>query len=262
MDFLLNALLGGIGVTLLSGPLGSFIVWRRMAYFGDALAHAGLLGIALSLIFQLPMFLGILILATLFSIGITLLKQQRYIAYDSLLAILSHGSLAIGVICIASFDNIRVNLHGYLFGDILAISQQQIYLIYTAALIGLSVLAWIWKPLLLTTIHQDLAYIEGVATQRIQFIFMILVSLLVALAIHIVGVLLITSLLIIPAATARRISSTPETMALLATVTGVLAVAIGLYGSLLWDSPAGPSIVVSLLLLCVVTYSVTWKKSY
>jgi zinc transport system permease protein len=252
-DFIIRALLGGMGVAIAAGPLGAFVVWRRMAYFGDALAHSALLGVALALILQIHVVLGILIFSLFFAVMIATLSRGKEFSHDTLLGIMAHGALATGLVAVSFVDRLRFDLQAYLFGDILGIGLYDIALIYSAAILTLLVIMRLWNPLLLSSIHSDLARTQGIAVEKVRLVFMILLSLLVALSIKVVGVLLITSLLIIPAATARRFARTPEHMAIGASIIGVIAVVGGLLASLTWDTPAGASIVVATVLCFIVS---------
>jgi zinc transport system permease protein len=244
-DFLLRALLGGIGVALIAGPFGSFIVWRRLAYFGDTLSHSALLGVALGFLLQLNLTLGIMLVCQLLAVLLFFGQRQKQLASDTLLGIFSHGALSLGLVVLAFMKDVRVDLLAYLFGDILAIGTADLAWIFGGGGLALAGLLWIWKPLLAITIHEDLARVEGLPVERINWVFLALIALTVAVMMKVVGLLLVTSLLIIPAATARRFAGNPEIMAVLASLLGCLAVAGGLYGSFTWDTPAGPSIVVA-----------------
>ncbi len=255
-DFLLRALLGGVGVALAAGPLGSFIVWRRMAYFGDTLAHSGLLGVALGVLLGANPGLTVMMVCLLLAVLLVLLGRQRRLASDTLLGILSHTALSLGIVALAFLETVRVDLVGYLFGDILAVGATDLYWIWGGGLLALSLLAVLWRPLLSMTVHEELARVEGVPVFAIRLVFMMLIAVVIAVAMKVVGILLITSLMIIPAATARRFARTPETMAGLACVLGCVAVGLGLWASLRWDTPTGPSMVVaaaSLFLLAQAT---------
>ncbi|HDP88655.1 MAG TPA: hypothetical protein ENN42_01655, partial [Thioalkalivibrio sp.] len=243
-DFIFRALLGGIGVALISAPLGAFVVWRRMSYFGSTLSHSALLGVALGFLLGASLNLAVIVVCVGIALLLGLLQQQRQLASDTLLGILAHSSLAIGLVALAFIEGLRVDLMAYLFGDILAITVNDLWWIWLGGGLALAALAAIWRPLLAITVHEDLARVEGIPVRWVSTLFMLMIALVIAVAMKIVGILLITSLLIIPAATARRLSSTPEQMAVIAAVIGVLSVAGGLYASLLWDTPAGPSIVV------------------
>ncbi|MCB1723654.1 MAG: metal ABC transporter permease [Gammaproteobacteria bacterium] len=252
-EFILRPLAAGIGMAAISGPLGVFVVWLRMAYFGDTLAHSALLGIALGLLFDVDLQLSVLVLAVLIAAALLVLQHRSALATDTLLGILAHGALAVGLVAISLRSDIRVDLLAYLFGDILAVSTRDVGLIWLGALLGLGALAAIWKPLLNLTVHADLAAVDGVRVGRTRLAFMVLVALVIALAMKLVGVLLITALLIIPAAAARRLSAGPETMALVATAIGATAVAAGLAASLVLDTPAGPSIVATATVLFLLS---------
>jgi zinc transport system permease protein len=248
-DFLVRALFGGIGVALVAGPLGSFVVWRRMAYFGDTLAHSALLGVALGFVLGVATNLAIIAVCLGLAITLVMLQRQRRLASDTLLGILSHSSLSAGLVVIAFMETLRIDLMAYLFGDILAVTTLDLQWIYGGGLAALLVLAVIWRPLLAATVHEELARVEGVPIGIIQLAFMLLIAVVIAVALKIVGILLITSLLIIPAAAARRFARTPEAMAVGAALLGCAAVAAGLYGSLRFDTPSGPSIVVAAALI-------------
>jgi zinc transport system permease protein len=252
-DFFLRALIGGFGVALAAGPFGSFVVWRRLAYFGDTLAHSALLGIALGFLLQLNLTLGVLIVSQVLALLLYYGQRQKQISSDTLLGILSHGSLSVGLVALAFMDDVRVDLMAYLFGDILAIGVSELSWIFIGGGIALSVLLWLWRPLLAITVHEDLARVEAIPVDQINWIFLSLMALTVAIMMKVVGLLLVTSLLIIPAAASRRFASNPEMMAVLASLIGCVGVTGGLVASYRWDTPAGTSIVVFLCLLFLGT---------
>ncbi len=254
-DFFIRAIIGGIGVALVTGPIGCFIIWRRMAYFGDTLSHAALLGVALGLLMNINLTLSVFVVSVAVSLALMAMQKRASLSADALLGLLAHSSLAIGLVVLAFMTWIRFDLMGLLFGDILAISKLDIAVIYAGGAMVLAVLTWIWKPLFAMTVSAELAEAEGVKGERANLIFMLLLAVLVAISMKITGVLLITALLIIPAATARRFATGPEQMAIVAMICGVAAIIGGLYGSLTFDTPSGPSIIVAALLLFVVSLS-------
>ena len=247
-DFFTRAVIGGIGVALLAGPLGCFIVWRRLAYFGDTLSHSALLGVAIALLLELNITFTVFIISVGVAMLLLLLQRQARLSSDALLGLLAHATLAVGLVVLAFMTWVRVDLMGFLFGDILAINTTDIVTIWIGGLAVLIALAVIWKTLFAATVNYEIAVAEGLKPDRANFFFMVLMAAVIAISMKIVGVLLITALLIIPAATARRFSTTPEMMALVASIIGAASVWIGLEGSLQWDTPAGPSIVVAALL--------------
>ncbi|MFB9911468.1 zinc ABC transporter permease subunit ZnuB [Rhizobium paknamense] len=252
-DFFLRALLAGTGLALTVGPLGCFVIWRRMAYFGDTMAHSSLLGVALALMFSLNLTLSVFVVAAAVSLLLLVLQKRGGLSADSLLGILSHSTLAIGLVLVAFMSWVRIDLMSYLFGDILAVEPVDIATVWLGGAFVLAVLALIWRPLLASTVSEDVAEAEGLNPARARLVFMLLMALVIAIAMKIVGILLITALLIIPAATARRFAATPERMAILASLIGAVAVIGGLYGSLSYDTPSGPSIVVAALVLFVIS---------
>lgn len=241
-DFIWRAALAGIGVTLAAAPLGCFIVWRRMAYFGDATAHASMLGIALSLSFSLPILPGVLFITILMAITVSTLSGRGY-AMDTLLGVMAHSALAIGLVTVSFLSGVRLDLMAYLFGDILAVSKMDLLTIWAGTLVVIGLITCRWSRLLLTTLDKDLALASGFSPKREQLILTIAIAVVVAVAIKVVGVLLIVSMLIIPAATARPFSRTPEMMVLISALIGISASFIGLRTSFAFDTPTGPTMV-------------------
>lgn len=251
--FVWRALAAALGVALVAAPLGCFVVWRRMAYFGDTLSHAALLGVALGVVADLQPMLGVLAAAVV--TGVVLVGLQRFgeFAVDTVLGILAHATLALGVVVLSFVESVRVDLFAYLFGDILAVQAADLAWILAGGGVALAALVALWRPLLALTVHADLARVEGVPVTLVRLAFVLLLAIVVAVAMRIVGILLITSLLVIPAATARRLAHTPVQMAALAAAVAALAVTAGLAASLAWDTPAGPSMVVASAALFAAT---------
>lgn len=252
-DFFVRALVAGSGAAIVAGPLGCFIVWRRLAYFGDTLSHAALLGVALSFLLEINITIAVFAVSAIISIALLMLQRRAALSSDSLLGLLAHSALALGLVVLAFMTWIRMDLMGFLFGDVLAVSKTDIAIIYGGGLLVLVTLATIWRSLFAATVNGELAAAEGMNPERANIVFMLLLSIVVAISIKIVGVLLITALLIIPAAAARRLASGPEQMAILAALLGIGAVIGGLFGSLQWDTPSGPTIVVTALCLFVLS---------
>ncbi|MGJ8627423.1 MAG: metal ABC transporter permease [Sulfitobacter sp.] len=241
-DFMMRATLAGIGVALAAAPLGCFVVWRRMAYFGDATAHAAILGIALSLALSISVFAGAMVIALLMALTVNLLTGRGY-AMDTLLGVLAHSALAFGLVAVSFLSGIRIDLMAYLFGDILAVSRMDLAVIWGGAALVVALIGWRWSALLTATLNEDLAYASGINPKREQLVLTLALAITVAVAIKVVGVLLIAAMLIIPAAAARPLSRTPESMALVAAGIGSVSAVLGLRAAYIFDTPAGPSIV-------------------
>ena len=246
-DFFIRALIGGIGVAIVAGPVGCFIIWRRLAYFGDTLSHSALLGVAMALLLDLNVTVSVFFISLVVSLMLLFLQRRAALSSDALLGLLAHATLAVGLVVLAFMTWVRVDLMGFLFGDILAVTREDLAVIWIGGLVILAFLGFIWRRLFAATVNYDLAKAEGAMPDSTNIIFMILVAAVIAVSMKLVGVLLITALLIIPAATARRFSTSPEHMAVIASIIGAISVFIGLNGSLEWDTPAGPSIVVAAL---------------
>ena len=243
-DFFWRAVIAGVGVAVVAGPLGCFVVWRRMSYLGDTMAHSSLLGVALGFFLEVNIMLGVFAVAFIVAILLFLFQRQKQLANDAILSTLSHASLALGVLMISLMFWVRLDLIAYLFGDILAVSLVDLYWIYGGGFLILLILFVFWRPLLAITFDHELAQAEGIHVVKVELLFMLLIAVVIALSIKIIGILLVTSLLIIPVSAARRFSKTPEQMALLATLIGMVSVGLGLSASLQIDTPSGPSIVI------------------
>ncbi len=257
-DFLLNALLAGLALALVAGPLGSFVVWRRMAYFGDTLSHAALLGLALGLLLDISPTLAVTVGCLLLAVLLVTLQQRQPLASDTLLGILAPTTLSLGLVVLSFMPEVRIDLMGYLFGDLLAVSTADLAWIVGGSALVLAALLILWRPLLAITVHEELARVEGLPVAALRLSLMLLMAIVIAVAMKIVGVLLITSLLIIPAAAAQRHARTPEQMAIGASLLGLVAVCLGLSLSWFQDTPAGPSIVVAAASLFLLSFA--WPR--
>ena len=239
---MVRAALAGLGVAIAAAPLGCFVVWRRMAYFGDATAHAAILGIAISLTLSTPIFAGVLVVSVLMALTVSTLSGRGY-AMDTLLGVLAHCALAFGLVAVSFLSGIRIDLMAYLFGDILAVTPTDLALIWGGATLVVLFIGLRWSALLTATLNPDLAYADGIDPQREQLGLILSLAIVVAVAIKVVGVLLIAAMLIVPAAAARRFSRTPETMAVIASVIGSIAALGGLQAAYQLNTPTGPTIV-------------------
>ncbi|QMU59683.1 MAG: hypothetical protein GKR98_16760 [Boseongicola sp.] len=259
-DFMFRAALAGVGAAIAAAPLGCFVVWRRMAYFGDATAHASILGVALAFTFSTSVFVGALAVALAMAVIVSSLSG-RGLATDTLLGVMAHSALAFGLVAVSFLQGIRVDLMAFLFGDILAVGRFDIAVIWGGAVLVVALLTWRWSSLLTATLNPDLAYASGIDPRREQLVLTIALALVVAIAIKIVGALLIAAMLIIPAAAARPLSKTPERMAAIAALIGALSVVVGLRSAFILDTPAGPTIVCVAALIFAVSSLVSGLPS-
>ncbi len=264
-EFIVRASLAGILVALLCAPLGCLVVWQRMSYFGATLSHAALLGVALGFLTGLPPKFTILFVCVLVVFLLLGLERFKGFSSDTLLGILAHSSLAFGLVAIALLPNLRIDLMAYLFGDILTISWQDLSWIVIGGILILIICSRIWRPVLSSIVHPDLAFVDGHKIEKLRLVFLLTLAVFVALTTQVVGLLLIVSLLIIPAATARPFSQSPEQMLIGAAIVGVVAVMTGILLSFQFDVPAGPSIVVAASLLFAISFlysKVVLKQAY
>lgn len=255
IELLLPGWLAGVLLAAAAGPLGSFVVWRRMSYFGDTLAHASLLGVAFGLLLDVNPFYAVIAVTLLLALVLVWLERRPQLSIDTLLGIMAHSALSLGLVVVTLMSNVRVDLMAYLFGDLLSVTIGDIWMIGTGVVIVLLVLWWQWRDLLSMTISPEMAHVDGVNLPRARTILMLVTALTIGLAMKFVGALIITSLLIIPAATARRFARTPEQMTGYAVLIGIIAVTGGLTFSACYDTPAGPSVVLSAAVLFVLSLS-------
>jgi zinc transport system permease protein len=260
-DFLVRALLAGLGVAVVAGPYGCFVVWRRMAYFGETLAHTALFGVALGVLLEVDLIVGMIAAVALAALLLGFAQRDKRLGSDAILGILASLTLAAGVIAVSLAGTVRIDLFAFLFGDILAVRTADLYAIWGAAGAALAALVWLWRPMLAATLHDELARIDGVRVDAVNLLLMLLLALVIAVAGRMVGILLVVALLVIPAAAARRFARTPEQMALGAAAAGALAVAAGLWGSFRWDTPTGPSMVVAAGLICLLAGIVPKRRA-
>ena len=252
-EFALRATLTGLALALATGPLGCFVVWRRMAYFGDALSHSALLGVALGIVAGVAPIGGVLVVGVFMAVLFTALQSQQRFGSDTILGLLAHSALAFGLVALSFAGPSQIDLMGYLFGDLLAVSRAEVWQSWLVALLVLGGLAVIWRPLLALTVQEELAAAAGIRPFLTRLVFTLLLAATVAIAMRVVGIILVTAMLIIPAAAARRFAVSPEGMALLAALAGMAAVLGGLTASFTADTPAGPSIVLGALVLFLLS---------
>lgn len=257
--FMVRALVAGVALGIVAAPLGCLVVWRRMSYFGSTVAHGGLLGVALGLFLGIDLTLGVILVALAIGGLLVGLGRQRVLPADSLLGILSHAALAAGLVAAARLAGQRLDLMGYLFGDILAVTSGDILWIVGGGAALLAVVAWLWPTLVAISVHEELAAAEGLDTRRAEAALVVVLAFTIAVAMKIVGVLLIIAFLIMPAAAARPFSTTPEGMVGLAALIGAVGSAAGLLLSASADIPGGPAIV--LVLAGVSMAALAWSTA-
>ena len=248
-DFFIRALLAGIGIALVTGPLGCFIIWRRLSFFGDTLAHAALLGVTMAVFFEINIAFSVFLISSVVALILIKLQKSTKLPGDALLGLLAHSSLAVGLVVIGFLTSIRFDVMGLLFGDILAVNQNDLLLIWIGGAFILLILKFIWKPLFASTVNHELAEAEGMEPNKFNAIFTVLMAAVIAISIKIVGLLLITGMLIMPAAMGRNLSNNPQQMVKLSVIGGLLSVIIGLFSSLQLNTPSGPSIITAALIL-------------
>ena len=252
-DFIIRAFVAGIGLALITGPLGCFIIWRRLSYFGDTIAHSALLGVVIAYAMNFNLIIAVFAVSCFIALSLLFLQKRTNLPDDALLGLLAHSVLAIGLVLLGILSFIRIDLMGLLFGDILSVNITDVLFVWIGGSIVLIVLILIWRPLFAATVNLELAKAEGLNADLANAIFTILIASVIAISIKIVGILLITGLLIIPAAASRNLSSTPIQMAIISSVIGLVSVVLGLQTSMIWNSPTGPTILTIALGVFILT---------
>ena len=241
-DFIVRAFAAGIGLAFITGPLGCFIVWRRLSYFGDTIAHSALLGVVIAYALDFNLIIAVFVVSCLLALSLLFLQRRTNLPDDALLGLLAHSVLAIGLVLLGILSFIRIDLMGLLFGDILSVNVTDLLFVWIGGSIVLIVLILIWRPLFAGTVNLELAKAEGLNPDLANAIFTLLIASVIAISIKIVGILLITGLLIIPASASRNLSSTPIQMAIISSIIGVASVVLGIQTSMIWNTPTGPTI--------------------
>ena len=252
-DFIVRAFAAGIGLALVTGPLGCFIVWRRLSYFGDTIAHSALLGVTIAYAMNFNLIIAVFVVSCLLAISLLFLQRRTSLPDDALLGLLAHSVLAIGLVLLGILSFIRIDLMGLLFGDILSVNVTDLLFVWIGGGIVLIVLILIWRPLFAGTVNLELAKAEGLNPDLANAIFTLLIASVIAISIKIVGILLITGLLIIPASASRNLSSTPIQMAIISSIIGVASVVLGIQTSMIWNTPTGPTILTITLGVFILT---------
>jgi|TARA_B110000467_G_scaffold162521_1_gene185980 zinc transport system permease protein len=252
-DFFIRALIAGVGIALVTGPLGCFVIWRRLSFFGDTLSHAALLGVTFSISFDINISLSVFIVSSIVALILIRLQKNTNLAGDALLGLLAHSSLAIGLVVLGFLSFIRFDIMGLLFGDILSVTLSDLLIIWIGGAVIILILTLIWKPLFASTVNYEIAEAEGLSPEKYNILFTILMAAIIAISIKMVGLLLITGMMIIPAAAARNLSNSPKQMVIISIIFGLLSVLIGLYASLEINTPSGPSIITTSLLFFILS---------
>ena len=252
-DFIVRAFAAGIGLAFITGPLGCFIVWRRLSYFGDTIAHSALLGVVIAYALDFNLIIVVFVVSCLLALSLLFLQRRTNLPDDALLGLLAHSVLAIGLVLLGILSFIRIDLMGLLFGDILSVNVTDLLFVWIGGGIVLIVLILIWRPLFAGTVNLELAKAEGLNPDLANAIFTLLIASVIAISIKIVGILLITGLLIIPASASRNLSSTPIQMAIISSIIGVASVVLGIQTSMIWNTPTGPTILTITLGVFILT---------
>jgi zinc transport system permease protein len=248
-QFLINAIIGGISIAAIAGLLGSFVLWKNMSYFGDALSHSSLLGVTIGILLNINLTIAVIAISAIFAL-IFSINKVKY-SSDSILGILSYSALSLAVI-IASYSKISIDLMSYLFGDILAINAEDIYYLILCAIFISSWFYYNWSKLILLCVSSELLNSEGGNVQALKLGFSLILALFIAISFKIVGIFLITAMLIIPASSALVISRSPFQMVINSIIIGCFSIIIGMGLAISLDFPTGPAIIISSLGMFIV----------
>ncbi|WP_333023191.1 metal ABC transporter permease [Wolbachia endosymbiont of Pentidionis agamae] len=252
-SFFINSLVSLIIIGLVSGTLGSFMIWQKMSYLGDSLSHSSLLGVALALIFKINLSIIIVLIAILFAVLLSLNFDKLYSA-DTVLNIVTNVILSLSLILISSFTSSSNSIMSSLFGDILTLDQKDLITIFFISLLVTFILIFRWRYWLMISINQELAEVEKINTKLVRLEFLITLAIFIAISAQLIGILLISAFLLIPSASARLLAKTPTEMIVLATFFSIVSGISGLLISAITDFLPGPTIILTSTLYLVLSY--------
>lgn len=219
--FLLKPLLALLFITISCSVLGVFVLWKKLAYFGDGLSHSILLGFVLGVAFDVNQIVALAGFSLFFAFLVNFASQNSYFSKDTIIAISSYFCISTAIILNDVLGK-NLNLGAYVFGDILTVGNQEIYALAIVSIVAIIYSTFAFKRVLLINIHSDLAKIDGIKTQFWKLSFLILLALTISFSVKIVGIFLMTALLILPAAIARIFSSSAKQMMILSLIIGLI----------------------------------------
>ncbi|OWZ24980.1 metal ABC transporter permease [Wolbachia endosymbiont of Wuchereria bancrofti] len=252
-DFFINSLIAIVIISLVTGALGSFMIWQRLSYLGDSLSHSSLLGIALALIFKISPSISIMLIAIVFAILLSLNFNRLY-SVDTILNIVTNVVLSSSLILMSFLPSSNSSIISSLFGNILTLEQSDIVLISLTSIVVVLILIFRWRYWLIISINQDLAIVEKVNVNLVRLEFLITLAIFIAASAQLIGILLIAAFLLIPAASSRLISKTPMQMIIVATVFSLISGISGLILSASFDLLTGPAIILTATTYLIIAY--------
>ncbi len=256
--FMIKALIAGTIIAVIGGFLGCIIVWRRLACFSDCISHAVLPGIALGFIFNISLAWSAFFTAILISVFLGKFKEKLVVSIDTFLIIIAQIMFSLGVIILYKNPQINSNLMNLLLGDILSISTVSLVISGLAGLLICAVLIFNWNKIITMCINEEIAISEGIKANFLNLIILILIAIFTAISMQSIGIILATSILLIPTTTARMFSKSAISMPYIACFIGILGIVFGISLSYFIDVPTSPAIVMTLGI--VLFFSFFFKK--
>jgi ABC-type Mn2+/Zn2+ transport system permease subunit len=241
--FIQRALLASVMAGILCPFVGNFVVLRRMSFFSDAISHSAFAGIAVGAMLGADLSMSSVIVAILIALLIAFLSEKTTLSHDTVIGVAFSGAIATGMLVMGMLKGYRADLFAYLFGDILAITNNDLLLILAVTILTITSLLLFLKPFLQITFNRDLAKVEGINVRFFEYLLFLIIAVVITVSLKIVGIILVTSLLIVPAASAKNLASSMKRLFMLSSFFGVLAGIVGLIGSVYLDTPSGPTIV-------------------
>jgi len=241
--FIQRALIASLIVGILCPFVGNFVVLRKMSFFSDAISHSAFAGIAVGALLGIDLSLSSLVVAILIAFFIAFLSEKTTLSHDTIIGIAFSGSIATGILIIGMLKGYRMDVFTFLFGDILAITRTDLVLLLLICIISIGVLTVFLKPFLQITFNRELARIEGINVRVFEYMLFFIIAVVVTVSLKIIGIILVTSLLIVPAAAAKNLASSMKHLFVLSCVFGIISGITGLLGSVYLNTPSGPTIV-------------------
>ena len=252
-SFMQRALIASVMVGILCPFVGNFVVLRRMSFFSDAISHAAFAGIAAGILLGIDLSLSSLAVAIIIAFVVAFLSEKTALSHDTIIGIAFSGAIAIGMLIIGMLEGYRTDVFTFLFGDILSITRKDLLLIFIIGTLTIITLLTFLKPFLQITFNRELAKVEGINVRFFEYLLFSIIAIVVTISLKIIGIILVTSLLIIPAAAAKNLASSMKRLFILSCFFGVISGIVGLAGSVYLNTASGPTIVLISIALFFLT---------
>jgi ABC-type Mn2+/Zn2+ transport system permease subunit len=257
--FMQRGLLAAVLVAAVCGILGSFVVLKGLAFIGDALAHASFGGVALAFVLGANIYLGAFVFALATAFGIGAVSRRGRVSFDTAIGVLFSGTFALGILIISRVDRYTTDLFAYLFGDVLSITEGDLWTIAALGLVVLALVAAFYRQLLFAAFDPTVAAASGIPARFLEYLLLALLGVTIVTAIQAVGIIMVVALLVTPSATAYLFASRFHHMILASVAVGSFSALLGIYLSYYLDLASGAAIILVATALFFLTLALTGR---